>query len=460
LGQPDQLFVFKEGKFVDITQESGLTDKAGDDTTYSVIAIDVNADGLVDLFVTRESGVYLYINNDGKFTGKKLDIPLNEKSAPLSLAVADLRKNGLVDLFVCGYIKIPFVEGQTIFNKKDYGASSLLLLNNGDNTFTDITEEAGLTYIHNTFQAVFVDLDGSGELDLVVAHDTGKVRIYKNMGDLKFKNMPNPTSDVYSYPMGIAVGDYNGNGRPDLFFSNIGPFDFKSIGASPPNLMVRGDLRKDQTLLRTNIFLKNEGDFKFTDVAEETKTANYGFGWGTVFQDFNNNGKLDIALAQNYISFPPHWLFKLPCRLLAQLPDQTYTPIEKQAGASNLLYAISPLVADFTGNGYSDLVYTNLNGPLRVLLNQGGNNNYLKVVLKNEPASLGATVVVTINNTKKLTQFFVPTQGLCTYQTNALIFGLEQEQNVQSVCVTFTNGHKVTIDAPQINTSIHVEAKR
>lgn len=455
--QDDALFLFKEGRFINITKESGLT-KEANDTTYGVAAIDVNKDGVIDLFIARDSGLYLFINKNGRFSGKKLKIPFDEKSAPLSIAVADLRKNGLVDLFVSAYIKVPYVEGQSIFNKKDYGAKSLLLLNNGDNTFTDITQEAGLDYTHNTFQAVFVDLTGDGNLDLVVAHDTGQVRTYKNMGDLTFKNMPNPTSDVFSYPMGIAVGDYNNDGHPDLFFSNIGPFYWWNLGATPPNLIVRGDLKKDQYLLRTNILLRNEGNFKFTNVADEAKVADYEFGWGAIFQDFNNDGLLDIALAQNYIGFPPHKLLKLPCRLLLQKPDHTFVPAEKQVGVTNPYFAISPLTADFTNNGYPDLIYTNLNGPLRVFLNQGGHNNFLKVTLKNEPASLGATVRVELKSGKTLTGFFTPTQGLATYQTNTVFFGLGKEKDIKNVTVKFTNGKELKYNNPAPNTTIHVDS--
>lgn len=453
--QADKLFVFKNDRFQDVTAESGLT-KEPNDTTYGAAAIDANRDGLIDLFIARESGLYLYMNENGRFNGKKLEIPFDHKSVPISIAVADLQKRGLVDLFVSCYIKPQFVEGQTIFNKEGYGANSLLLLNNGDNTFRDITKEAGLEYTHNTFQAVFVDLDGNGELDLVVAHDTGQVRTYKNMGNLKFQYMPNPTSDVYSYPMGIAVGDYNDDGRPDLFFSNIGPFYWWNMGASPPNLIVRGDLTKEQYLLRTNIFLRNEGDFKFTDVAKETKTADYEFGWGTVFQDFNNNGRLDIALAQNYVGFPAHWVLKLPCRLLTQLPDRTYAPVEKEAGVENPYYAISPLIADFNGNGSMDLAYINLDGPVRVFMNQGNKNHFLKVVIKNDPVFLGAVVTVVTGSNKRLTGFFVPTQGLCTYQTNTLIFGLGDETVVQSVTVKLTNGQERVFDNPPADSTLQV----
>ena len=141
-------------------------------------------------------------------------------------------------MYVSGYISVDFVEGQNIFNKEGYGGTSAMLLNNGDNTFKDITKESGLYYKHNTFQGVFIDLDNDNLEDLVVAHDTGQVRTWKNLGNLKFKNMPNPNSEQSSYPMGIAVGDYNNDGRQDLFFSNI--------GTTPPDFVVRGDLRDDQ----------------------------------------------------------------------------------------------------------------------------------------------------------------------------------------------------------------------
>ncbi|MBK7652050.1 MAG: VCBS repeat-containing protein, partial [Flammeovirgaceae bacterium] len=108
-------------------------------------------------------------------------IPLNDKSTAVSISLGDVNKDGWLDMFVAGYIKLNKMEGQTIFNDPNYGATSLLMLNNGDNTFTDITGTSGLNYIHNTFQGILVDVDRDGWLDLVVAHDTGEVRTYKTV---------------------------------------------------------------------------------------------------------------------------------------------------------------------------------------------------------------------------------------------------------------------------------------
>ncbi|QEY52959.1 FG-GAP repeat domain-containing protein [Legionella longbeachae] len=455
--QEDKLFKYSEHRFIDVSKEAGLQ-KPENDTTYGVVAVDANRDGLPDLFVARDSGVYFYENQNGKFSIKKLDIKMDPRYSPISIATADLQKKGTVDLYVATYIKPDYVEGQSIFNKKDYGAKSLLLQNNGDNTFTDITDRAGLNYIHNTFQGVFVDLDGDNELDLVVAHDTGQVRIYKNLGNMTFKNMPNPTSDLYSYPMGIAVGDYDNNGLPDLFFSNIGPFYWWNFGSTPPNLIVRGDLRKDQTLLRDNIFLANRGNFQFEDVAKKTKTADYEFGWGVIFQDFTNDGRQDLVIAQNYVGFPLHKLFRLPGRLLKELPNNTYASIEQQANAEDPYFAISPLSTDLTGNGYPDLIYTNLNGPLKVFLNrQGGTNNYIKIQMSYAPEAIGAVIKLQLKNGKTLTRFFVPTQGLCSYQGNQITLGLGNDTEVESVKIAYMNGTNKVFMHPSINTTLHVD---
>ena len=455
--QDDKLFKYSNKQFIDVSKNAGLQ-KPPNDTTYSVVAVDANHDGLPDLFVTRDSGVYFYENHHGVFEIKKLDIKIDPRFAPISIATADLQKKGTVDLYIAAYIRPEYVEGQTIFNKKDYGAKSLLLKNNGDNTFTDITDSAGLNYIHNTFQGIFVDLDGDNELDLVVAHDTGQVRTYKNMGNMTFKYMPNPTSDVYSYPMGIAVGDYDNNGLPDLFFSNIGPSNFGNIGSSPPGFIVRGDLTKDQTLLRDNIFLANKGNFQFEDVAKKTMTADYEFGWGVIFQDFTNDGMQDLVIAQNYIGFPLHKLLRLPGRVLKELPDLTYASIEKQAHAEDPYYAISPLSTDLTGNGYPDLLYTNLNGPLKVFLNtKGGTNNYIKLQMPYSPEALGAVIKLKFKNGKVLTRFFVPTQGLCSYQGNQITLGLGTEKEVESVSVHYMNGDNKIFTNPTINTTLRIK---
>lgn len=446
--QTDAIFKYsKDGGFQPVA--TGIL-KTTADATYGAATIDVDGDGDSDLFVARDSGVTLYTNDKGKFKGVKLNIPFDSKSTPLSFAFADLNRDGFVDMYVATYLPKSQMEGLNIFNKENYGSNSLLLLNNGNNTFRDITEEAGLHYTHNTFQGVFVDLDDDNEMDLVVAHDTGHVKTWKNLGNLKFKDMPNPTTDVYGYPMGVAVGDYNNDGRVDLFFSNT--------GGTAPHFLARGDLRKDQVFDDLMIFFRNDGDFKFTNVNKETKTALYEFSWGTVFHDLNLDGRQDLIISQNFIDFPLHKLFKLPGRVLIQRPDGTFAATEDRSGVVNRRYEITPLVADFNGDGYPDMIRVNLGGPAVAFIHKGGKNHYLKVRLPDVPASLGAKVTLTTASGGKLTDWLVVGEGLVCDQTHVLTFGLGQETTCSKLDVLYMDGRTATVDAPAVDTLVEVPA--
>jgi hypothetical protein len=373
---------------------------------------------------------------------------MNEKSAPLALGLIDLEADGDVDIYVSGYIKWHQVEGQNIFNRPEYGGTSVMARNDGGNRFTDVTRESGLEYLHNTFLGVFIDADEDGDPDLIVAHDTGQVRTWRNRGDGHFENATNPNSAQYSYPMGIAVGDYDNDGRVDFFFSNV--------GTTPPKFMAKGDLRDDQDFNTRWILFRNQGDFEFEDTADATALADFEFSWGAVFEDFNLDGLQDLVVAENYIGFPPHRLVRLPGRLLIQRPDHRFAAAEDVAGVVNKHYAISPLVADFNDDGYPDLIWVNLDGPTRAFLNEGGNAHYLKVRLPDSPGALGAVVRVTTGDGQTLTRHLVSNEGLLSEQSHVLFFGLGDATSVSRVEVTPLSGPKRTIRSPEIDTTLSV----
>lgn len=448
--QPDAVVEFDGKGFADATatKGKGLT-KANYNTTFGAAVIDTDADGRSDLFVARDNGVTLYLNKKDGFQAKKLDIPFNDKSTPLSIALADLNHDGHVDMFVSTYIKLHKVEGENIFNKEGYGSTSVLLINNGDNSFTDITKKAGMDYVHNTFLGVFSDVDRDGDQDLVVAYDTGQVRTWRNNGNLTFTSEPNPSSDRYSYPMGIGIGDYNNDARMDFAFSNV--------SSTPPRFLAKGDLRDDQ-IFHTPLFLfRNDGDFKFTDTAAETKVADYEFSWGMVLDDLNNDGREDILIAQNYVSLPLQKLFRLPGRLLMQMPDGTFATAEEEAGIVNRNYEITPLVADFNNDGYRDVIRINLAGPSLAFLSKGGSNGFVKVQLADTPKSLGALVELKLPGGKKLTQQFTSGEGLCSDQSHELIFGLGKAKSVEAVTVYYADGTTKEVDPPSVGKTLRIQ---
>ena len=445
--QDDVIYRFEDGKFVDITADTGFVKEDQSEASMSSTSLDVDHDGDNDLIVTRTNSVWLYTNDGGKLTGSKLNVPLDDDTTPLSIAVADLNDDGDFDMYVCGYIKKPLIEGYNIFNKEGYGGRSALLINNGDNSFTDITKEAGIYYKHNTFQAVFSDADKDGDLDLIVAHDTGQVRTYRNSGDLKFEFVKNPNSGVYSYPMGIAVGDYDNDGLIDYFFSNT--------GTTAPPFMARGDLRPDQKYVPEWLMFHNDGDFKFTETGKKTKVADYEFSWGCVFEDFNLDGRTDLVVSENYVDLPPHKLqfLRLPGRFLLQNTTGEFAAVGAEAGVVNKRFSISPVTADFNLDGAPDLVHVNLAGKSKAFISNSSDKGFVKVQIPNVVEAVGAVVKATLADGRTIYEPFVKGEGLCSDSSPMVTVGTGGSE-VTKVEVSFIGSQNKSFDAPALGSTL------
>jgi len=225
---------------------------------------------------------------------------------------------------------------------------------------------------------------------------------------------------LLKYPMGIAVGDYNSDGNIDFFFSNT--------GTSVPTFLARGDLAEEDVFISDWILFRNDGDFKFTDVSKSAKVA-----------------------AENYVDFPPHKLFKLPGRFLVQRPDGTFAAVEDQANAVNKNYAITPLSSDFNQDGYPDMIFANLNGPIKALINKGGDANFLSVRLKENAKNAGARIVLEKSDGSMLSDAYVIGEGLASDQTSTVSFGLGNDSAVKKLSIYFADGTNQVIDNPEIN---------
>jgi len=443
--QDDQIFAFRNNKFEKLPLKFS---KESIDATHGAASMDIDNDGDVDLFTARESGIWFHENTDGSFGSQKLDLNLADNTTPLSIGFGDINKDGLADMYVAGYIKIGLVEGETIFSD-NYGGYSYLFLNKGDGAWEDISKQAGVWRQHNTFLGLFADLDNDQDSDLIIAQDTGKVEMYANNGDLTFSPIENPS--VYSYPMGVAVGDYDNDGLVDLYFSNV--------GYTLPPALLRGDLEKDDPFNPSYMLFHNDGNLKFSDTSEKMNAARYGFGWGTVMADMNLDGREDMLAAQNYARFPANDLLEhYPGKILQNYGD-TFKPVEKVAGAENRLFGIAPVVSDFNGDGWPDLVWANLDGQSLAYLNNGGERNWLKVRLPNTATSLGARVSVMSSDGQKQTKQVLTSQGLGSDQSRDLIFGLGEADSASTVTVEFQNGVTRRFDAPQNGSIISASAE-
>lgn len=443
--QADQMFEFVDGAFRPLSL-SFIKDDV--DATYGAATMDIDNDGDTDLFTARESGIWFHENTGGQFESVKVSLNLTDNTVPLSIGFGDINKDGLADMYVAGYIKISLVEGETIFSD-NYGGYSYLFLNEGDGNWRDISKSAGVWRQHNTFLGLFADLDNDSDSDLIIAQDTGRVEMYSNNGDLTFSPIKNPSE--YSYPMGVAVGDYDNDGLVDLYFSNV--------GYTLPPALLRGDLGKDDVFNPSYMLFHNDGGLKFTDRAEEMNAAKYGFGWGTVMADMNLDGREDLLAAQNYARFPANDLLEhYPGKILQNYGD-TFRPVEKVAGAENRLFGIAPVISDFNGDGWPDLVWANLDGSSLAYINKGGSSNFVKVRLPNMASSLGARVTVKISDGTTQTKQIITSQGLGSDQGRDLIFGFGKSDIATSVTVQFQNGKVEVFDTPENGVSISAAAQ-
>lgn len=374
----DQLFRNRNGSFENITELAGLWNF---DYSMGTAVGDYDNDGFQDLYVSSYGPNHLYKNNgDGTWSEIGDQPVLNDTRFGASCTWADIDADGDLDLYVTNYLRLPpddyplcsHEEGgkryagscHPRFQKHEY---DILYRNNGDGTFRDISQEAGL--MSETSRAglgVFVfDPDDDRDLDVYIANDTVHNQLWINNGhgvfvdDALVMGVAVNGFGVAQAGMGVNGGDIDGDGRIDLFVTNY--------------------------FNETNTLYRNDG-FAFTDV-----TAEYGLGapslqrlgFGTSFVDVNNDGWLDIFVANGHVqSYPPELERHTPFAQLPQLflnrNGQRFDEISPEAGAyfQKRVVGRSSGIADFDRDGRTDLAILHLNDAAAVLRNDSQSENY------------------------------------------------------------------------------------
>ncbi len=431
-GQHDALLQFDGEGFVNVASEWGIGKEVLGEHTLGVVSVDADSDEDSDLYVARPSGIYYLENLGGSFVGERLDVAFGDKAMPFSLATTDLNADGLVDLYVSTFIRPQYFKSAT-FNDPGHVTENVLLMNDGE-AFVDVSEEYGIDFAQNTFLSAFVDLNGDNVLDFVSATNTDRVKIYRGAED-GFEDI-GELGD-YGFWMGLTVADFDGDRDMDLFFTNI--------GNTVPVGTASGDLRADQVLDPEWSLYRNDGNFQFVQVNEEFGVTGYEFAWGADAADFNLDGREDLVVVENYIKWPAHKFNKLPGRFLLQGNDGVFLPVGNLAGLVNDHYGMTPLISDFNADGYPDIVYVNYDGPARAYLNAGGENHYVAVQVPDHVEYLGAEVAVSFAD-RSLVQQVVSSTGLLSDQSSWLYFGLGAYDGDVMVEVEMLNGEKESFD--------------
>ena len=439
-GSPDGLLSYHDGAFRNVIEGTGLS---SDTATYGAKAIDMDADGDTDMVIARNDSVYLYINDGaGRFSQQLIPVSLPPQSVPFDVAIGDIDRDGDADLYVSVFVEFPSFKSVT-FNDPKHAKTNRMLLNQGGNKFVDVTEQAGVAGAANSFCAVFTDLDLDGWQDLVVAQNTWEVEIFRNLGDLHFSSIP--TNTGYGFWIGAGIGDIDSDGDQDLFFPNV--------GNSIPEFVTRGDIRDDQKHTHDWALLRNDGNMHFTNITVDSGLGGEGFAWGGVFEDANLDGDLDLFVAQNYIKWPIHKLFKLPGKAYLQGANTVFRNAP-ELGLENRNYGQSSLIVDFDGDGYQDILWTNMDGPLRAFRRTPG-GDYLTVMLSDNVENLGARIKLINDQGESHVHEIVQGEGFMTDQSPERTFAIGGKI-LKAVVVTWPDGHVEQVTAPARNSKVMI----
>lgn len=313
-GLPGRLFRNKgDGTFEDATKAAGLLML---DATASALFADYDNDGDRDLFLVRVAGVVLFENDgSGRFKPSaraRFDVPPEDHGAMTMAAMADYDRDGFLDLYVCVYSRSASSMGKHLHQPTPYfdannGPPNRLFRNNGDGTFSDVTQKTGLN-VNNarwSFAAAWSDYDGDGDPDLYVANDFGRNNLYRNNGDGTFTDVAAQAGVEDIGPgMGVAWGDIDRDGRPDLYVANIWSAAGRRIMDSPdfqPGAPPRA-LEWMRRYARGNSLYRNRGDGTFEVPAAQEDTANGGWAWGSDFVDADNDGWEDLLVLNGHVT--------------------------------------------------------------------------------------------------------------------------------------------------------------
>lgn len=307
-GLPNRLFLQKEdGTAEEVAKEWGVD---WIDGARSALLLDLDNDGDQDLVVAVYGAIVVARNDEGG--GFEIAGAFPTSGSTASLASADYDRDGLLDLFVCAYVKsddgsaLGATGERFVYHDAKNGAPNSLFRNSGNLNFIDVTEISGLNQNNQrwSFSASWEDFDNDGDQDLYVANDYGRNNLYRNDGG-RFTDIGAEAGvEDSASGMSAAWGDYDQDGLMDLYVSNM----FSAAGnrvVSQSKFREGGDEELRGRFLRFargNTLFRNLGNGRFEDTSEAAGVTLGRWAWGSNFVDLNNDSRPDLVVANGYLS--------------------------------------------------------------------------------------------------------------------------------------------------------------
>jgi enediyne biosynthesis protein E4 len=459
-----------DGTFTDVAAKAGVTN---DRWGIGVAIADYDNDGWPDIFVSNWGKNRLYHNNhDGTFTdvAEKAGVTLDNWSSGATWG--DYDGDGRLDLFVAGYVhfdrnNLPVGTQNGVPNtyctfrgeavscgpRGLKGEPDHLFHNNGDGTFTDVSEKAGVADKAGYYGlgAVFVDINNDGKPDLLVGDDSTPNYLYLNKGDGTFEDVSYASGFAVNgvgqetASMGIAVGDYENNGMVDIFDTTFSD-NYKPL-------------------------YRNEGDANMTDVSYEIGLGEITvpfLSWGDAFMDYDNDGWKDLLMADGHV-YPQadkyNWgtSWKERPMLFHNIGGKRFEPVPavEGTGLADVIAGRGMAVGDLFNDGKLDAVINVMDGHPVLLRNVNDDHNHwleLKLVggEKSPRDAVGSTVYVKANGMRQRQDVLSGGSYLSTNDPRPH-FGLGQATSIDDIEVHWPSGKVEHFTVPGVDQIVTIK---
>jgi len=455
----NDLVVAKDGsrtlKFTDVTEKSAIVA-----TGYGMgVAVgDINNDGRPDLYLTNLGHNQMYLNKgDGTFVDVTKRTGTDDERWSTSASFFDYDQDGWLDLMVLNYADFSVTKSPTCYaatTARDYctpkvfrAPGNRLFHNKGDGTFEDMTAAAGVDKeFGHGLGVVTADFDGDGWVDIYVANDGDPNQLWINRKNGTFKNEALLAGAAVNRDgkaeagMGVDAGDLDANETEDIFVTHL--------------------------MDETNTLFLNLGKALFEDRTREAGLGMPGHrftGFGTLFFDYDNDGWLDLLVANGAVQLLPELMRRGDPYPLGQ-PNQlfhntgsTFVEVSRQAGEAFQLLEVSRGAAfgDVDNDGDTDALITNNNGPARLLLNQVGSRNHwlgLRLIGKDAQRDmLGAQVGIVISKNRTLWRRVRTDGSYLSANDPRVVAGLGNAVQVEAVRVRWPDGAVDELKDPRVD---------
>jgi enediyne biosynthesis protein E4 len=474
-GRPDLFVVSKtEGyrlfrnlggyKFEDVTEKAGVGGTPGV-WTQGATFVDINNNGLLDIYVCRFNAPnLLYVNQgDGTFKEMAHAYGLDVKDSSVMASFCDYDRDGRLDV----YIATSVLDA----SKHPHGQRGYLFHNNGDGTFTDVTGRAGIAGEGQSHSATWWDYDNDGWPDLYVANDFGTYdKLYHNNRDGTFTNAIDSVLPHTSYSsMGSDLGDITNDGNIDFFVADMAATTHERDQRGPAD--ERGQMREPEEnsgaapKYRRNALYINTGAGRFLEAARLAGIAATDWTWSVRFEDLDNDGRLDLFVTNGMNRDPTLDINTRllhtdtaaeRVRIMQESPvlaekhlafrnrgGLTFEDVSEAWGLDQKGVSFGAAFGDLGGDGNLDLVYANYQGGVTLLRNDNDAGHCVNVDLRGTVSNrygVGATVKVESALGEQVRQLWLA-RGYLSSSEPMVHFGFGADTLIRRMTVTWPSGH-------------------